>query len=66
MAYSQVSKGDFPIWSKRFIKVKSALGASMSGGLSVLAYLCQTTKRANKYCATNIAKQQTPTTKNKK
>ena len=31
----------------------------MSGSQSVLAYLCQTTKRANKFCATNIAKQQT-------
>ena len=37
----------------------------MSGGISVLACLCQTTKRAIKFWATNIAKQQTPTGTNK-
>ncbi len=36
----------------------------MSGDLSVLIYLCQTTKKVNKYYATNIAKQQTITTAN--
>ena len=39
------------VWSKETLQNKEALTlvANVSGGLSVLVYLCQTTYRANKF-----------------